>query len=82
MIPYSLFCLRRFPGPVSLVLEDEDLMEDIDFLKYSGYDRNSGGGGGAGGGVSGSSGGYNAYGMPPGGISGRARRPPAWRRDD
>lgn len=66
-----------FSGPVSLVLEDETLTEDIEFLRYVGHGNGGGGGGG------GSNSGYGGYGDPMAtGVSGRSRRPPAWRRDD
>lgn len=73
------------PGHISLVLDEDLLLEDIDLLRYAANDNSNGGGagGGASGGGSGGggSGGYGGYDMSPG-VSGRARRPPAWRRED
>ncbi|CAN0136121.1 unnamed protein product, partial [Ectocarpus fasciculatus] len=69
---------------ISLVLEDDALSEDIDFLRYSDRDGGGDGGGGGGGGGGGSSHGGGAGGS--GGYTysenGRARRPPGWRRDE
>ena len=86
-LTHTLLCGARAssPGHVSIVLDEDTLLEDIDLLRYAVNESNSSSssGGGASGGASGGGGGsgYGGYDMSPG-VSGRARRPPAWRRED
>lgn len=68
---------------ISIVLDDDVLSEDIDFLRYSdreGNNRGGGGGGGGGGGArAGGAGGGSGYAYAE---NGRTRRAPGWRRDE
>ena len=77
------FLTEPFPtqDAISIVLDDEVLSEDIDFLRHpdrEGSNRGGGGGGGGGAGAGGAGAGSGyAY-----AENGRTRRAPGWRRDE